>query len=258
MDIQPAKGPQNLPSILISFSDKNKEIIELENITSLVVIVKNLPYNATESSIHEFFNLRNRIKKIDMFCRFQNKFKGRCYIEFTDIEAVQSAYLLSGHPMNGRFIKIEIAPDSYKEDITQMFKKYPTEFSENCLSNDITPDQIQSESDLVRNPQQNYSTNIHLGTNDMQQDTQRCYDESEEFYRCYPQYDYPSPSPPTAKEIYQNSFDFSNPNDYHYQKGSFSLIQKTIDENQFNCNYQLPDDHYNHYSSANFMRSNQD
>jgi hypothetical protein len=37
----------------------------------------------------------------------RKKFLGHCYIGFGSSESVQKALLLSGHPMSGRFLKIE-------------------------------------------------------------------------------------------------------------------------------------------------------
>lgn len=42
-----------------------------------------------------------------MILNGRRKFLGHCYIGFENLEAVQKALLLSGHPMTGRFLKIE-------------------------------------------------------------------------------------------------------------------------------------------------------
>lgn len=95
LDIQPARGPQNLP-----------KIIEIEDITEDGIFIKNLPYKSTQRQISEFFESCGKIKNIEMISP-SSKFLGYCYISFENTSAQQKALLLSGHPMNDRFLKID-------------------------------------------------------------------------------------------------------------------------------------------------------
>lgn len=100
LDIQPAKGPQNLP-----------KYIEIEDIKEDGIFVKNLPYKCSKQNIVEFFSSCGTIKDTEMISP-SSKFLGYCYISFENAGAIQKALLLSGHPMNDRFLKIDIM--SYK------------------------------------------------------------------------------------------------------------------------------------------------
>lgn len=72
------------------------------------MFIRNLPYKATDADIRAFFKERHceGIKQVNMVYSGK-KFLGYCFISLLDMESVQKALLISGHPMNGRFLKIE-------------------------------------------------------------------------------------------------------------------------------------------------------
>ena len=90
-----AKGPQNLP-----------KVVNLEEIQHEGIFIKNLPYKVTEEEIRSFFMSCGKVLKVNMVYA-GGKFLGHCFVSFDDVNSVQKALLLSGHPMNGRFLKIE-------------------------------------------------------------------------------------------------------------------------------------------------------
>jgi len=55
LDIQPARGPQNLP-----------KIVEIEDIKDDGVFIKNLPYKVSQDQIAEFFVNCGEIKSMEM------------------------------------------------------------------------------------------------------------------------------------------------------------------------------------------------
>lgn len=105
LDIQPAKGPQNLP-----------KVVNLEQIKSLAIAVKNQPYDCSIQDISQFFTKCGSIVDIKMIFKQQKKFTGYAYVTFQEIVGVQNALLLSGHPLNGRFLKIHNVPSVPKTD----------------------------------------------------------------------------------------------------------------------------------------------
>lgn len=109
LDIQPARGPQNLP-----------KIVEIEDIKEDGIFIKNLPYKCSQTQIAEFFESCGKIKNLEMISP-SSKFLGYCYICFEDTSAIQKALLLSGHPMHDRFLKIDLMSfetfQKVKEDI---------------------------------------------------------------------------------------------------------------------------------------------
>ena len=95
LDIQPVKGPQNLP-----------KIVGIERISTKTVFVKNLPYSASKEEIKTFFLKSGLVEDVKMVFNSDGSFKGHCYISFLEFEGVRSALLLSGYPFNGRFLKV--------------------------------------------------------------------------------------------------------------------------------------------------------
>lgn len=79
LDIQVARGPQNLPKVM-----------EIEEIVFSGIFIKNLPYKVTEQEILSFFMSCGKICKVEMVCIGDN-FLGYCFVEFTDAKSVQSA-----------------------------------------------------------------------------------------------------------------------------------------------------------------------
>ena len=109
MDIHPAKGPQNLP-----------KQIDISEIKSNTIWVKNLPYTATECQIKSFFASCGEISNIKMSYSKSKKFKGHCYIDFSDKNSIQSALLLAGQSFEGRFLKIDCVEDTKTADDTSV------------------------------------------------------------------------------------------------------------------------------------------
>jgi len=77
--------------------------VDLDNITTKTVFIKNLPYSASQKSIESFFSSCGKISSVKMVNTQDGQFKGHSYMTFETYGAVQKALLLSGFPFNGRF-----------------------------------------------------------------------------------------------------------------------------------------------------------
>lgn len=97
------------------FLNQKSEVVSLSDIQFEGIFVKNLPYKISEQDIKEFFNNCGKITETEMIMNGRKKFLGHCYIGFESSESVQKALLLSGHPMSGRFLKIEnVSKEKFK------------------------------------------------------------------------------------------------------------------------------------------------
>jgi RNA recognition motif-containing protein len=101
----PLKAPK-ICQVTFFFNQKS-EVVCLKDIQFQGIFVKNLPYKISEKDIKEFFTKCGEILETEMIMNGRKKFLGHCYIGFGSSESVQKALLLSGHPMSGRFLKIE-------------------------------------------------------------------------------------------------------------------------------------------------------
>lgn len=79
--------------------------------SSATVFVGNLPYDANEDSIREFFGMCGEIKQVRIAKSPEGEVKGFGHVEFVDKNAASEAVKLAGNPMGGRALRIDFAAE---------------------------------------------------------------------------------------------------------------------------------------------------
>ncbi|KAJ1965491.1 Eukaryotic translation initiation factor 4B [Dispira parvispora] len=95
------------------------EPVELPTRPPFTAYVGNLPYSATEGSVADFFAPLTVVGVRMIFDRMNDRPKGFCYVEFNSVEDLSKAIGLSGGPLEGRPLRINVATPSRDGNMPQ-------------------------------------------------------------------------------------------------------------------------------------------